>query len=738
DLKFNLVEKELITQKDLMVMPNMPRFFRENDKLFVSSKITNVSEKDLSGNSQLMLFDALTMKPVDAELKNSNSSKPFTVPKGQSTNIKWELTIPEGIQAVTYRVIATSGKFSDGEENTLPVMTNRMLVTESLPLPIRSKQTKEFKFTKLIESNKSNTLKHHKLTLEFTPNPVWYAVQALPYMIEYPYECVEQVFSRYYANSIASYIANSDPKIKRVFDAWKNTPGSEALLSNLEKNQELKSLLLEETPWVLDAQDESQRKRNVGLLFDLNLMANNIGCALRKLEDMQVYSGGWTWFKGMPEDRYITQHIITGFAHLDHLGVINLDNDYRVRNMEEKGDYYLDNQIRKDYEWIHKYYEKEHWDDNHLSYIQIQYLYMRSYFKDRFKLAGRNEEAFEYFKKQAEKYWLENNKYMQGMIALALYRYSVPDLPYGIIKSIKEHSLTSEELGMYWKENAGGYYWYEAPIEAQSLLIEAFDEITKDKQAVDDMRIWLLKQKQTQNWSTTKATCEAVYALLLRGVSWLAVESGVEIKVANEILDPKKIEGVKEEAGTGYFKTSWSSSEIKPEMGNISISKKDEGISWGAMYWQYFEQLDKITPHETPLKLKKKLFVERTTDSGKTIEPIDNSKIEVGDKIIVRIELRVDRDMEYIHMKDMRASGFEPINVLTSYKYQDGLGYVECTKDASTNFFVHWLPKGTYVFEYPLRATHEGDFSNGITTIQCMYAPEFASHSEGVRVKIEK
>ena len=247
----------------------------------------------------------------------------------------------------------------------------------------------------------------------------------------------------------------------------------------------------------------------------------------------------------------------------------------------------------------------------------------------------------------------------------------------------------------------------------------------------------MLKQKQTQDWKTTKATSEAICALLLKGSNLLASDKLVEIKLGNKKIDPRKIDGVNIEAGTGYFKTSWSGSEITPEMGEINVTKKDDGVAWGAVYWQYFEQLDKITKHKTPLYLEKKLFVEKITKSGKIIEPIDKNKLKVGDKVIVRIELRVDRDMEYVHMKDMRASGFEPMNVISRYKYQDGLGYYETTKDASTNFFMDYLRKGTYVFEYPLRVSHKGDFSNGITTIQCMYAPEFTSHSEGVRVVVE-
>ena len=194
----------------------------------------------------------------------------------------------------------------------------------------------------------------------------------------------------------------------------------------------------------------------------------------------------------------------------------------------------------------------------------------------------------------------------------------------------------------------------------------------------------------------------------------------------------------KVEAGTGYFKTAWSGGDIESEMGEVIITNENSTVAWGAVYWQYFEDLDKITPHETPLSLKKQLFVERNTPSGPVIEPFtEGAGLKVGEKIKVRIELRVDRDMEFVHMKDMRASAFEPVNVLSGYRYQDGLGYYESTLDASTNFFFDYLRKGTYVFEYPLVASQKGDFSNGITSIQCMYAPEFASHSEGMRVTVE-
>lgn len=737
DLKFGTIQKELQTQKDLMVIPNAPRFFRENDNIDFSAKISNLADKDLNGTAQLFLFDAITMKDVTASILGAAAQQSFSTKKGLSTSLSWPLTIPEGIGAITYKVVAKADNFTDGEEMAVPVLTNRMLVTETLPLPIRGNQIKTFRFEKLInQSNGSTTLRNHKLTLEFTSNPAWYAVQALPYLMEYPYECAEQTFSRFYANSIASHIANSSPKIKAVFNSWKTT-SPDALLSNLEKNQELKSLMLEETPWVLDAKDETERKKRVALLFDLNKMSNELGRAMKKLQKMQAPNGGWPWFEGMPDDRYITQHIITGMGHLDHLGVKSVRTDNATWNMVKDGAKYLDNRIREDYEWILKH-DKAHLDDDHIGYMQIQYLYARSYFKD-VPIDGRNQKAFDYYKGQAKKYWLSKGRYMQGMISLALHRYEDKVTPMAIIKSLKENSINSEEMGMYWKENYEGFYWYQAPIECQALLVEAFDEVANDKKAVDDLKVWLLKSKQTQDWKTTKATTEACYALLLRGTDWLATESNVDITVGDIKVDPKKMPDVKQEAGTGYFKTSWSGGDIKPKMGEVTVTKKDAGVSWGALYWQYFEQLDKITPAKTPLVLKKQLFLQKNTDAGLVIEPItEKTALKVGDKIKVRIELRVDRDMEYVQMKDMRASGFEPVNVISTYKWQDGLGYYESTRDAATNFFFSYLRKGTYVFEYPLVVSHNGNFSNGITSIQCMYAPEFSSHSEGIRVKVGK
>jgi uncharacterized protein YfaS (alpha-2-macroglobulin family) len=323
------------------------------------------------------------------------------------------------------------------------------------------------------------------------------------------------------------------------------------------------------------------------------------------------------------------------------------------------------------------------------------------------------------------------------MIALCLHRYGFEKEAKDIVAALKDIALISDEMGMYWKDNVSGYYWYQAPIETQALMIEAFDEVAQDLASVEEMKVWLLKNKQTNDWKTTKATTMAVYALFMRGTDLLSDDDIVDIYIGDR--DIKKFnENLQTEAGTGYFKHTFNSEEIQPIYGDVRVVRKKPGVSWGALYWQYFEDLDKITPSETPLKLKKQLFVVRNTPTGEVMMPIsNNAKLKPGDKIRVRIELRSDRDMEFVHMKDMRAAGFEPVNVISRYKYQGGIGYYESTKDASTDFFIDFLRKGIYVFEYDMRANLKGQFANGITTIQCMYAPEFTSHSEGVRVRVE-
>ncbi|RKE90975.1 alpha-2-macroglobulin family protein [Ichthyenterobacterium magnum] len=734
---------ETVTQKELMVIPNAPRFLRQGDIISLSTKIANLTDTALSGEAKLILTDAVSGEDITQKLEvlPTTEHAKFTVNAKGNTQVSWTLKIPDNVNAVQYKVIAKAGDFSDGEQNAMPVLTNRMLVTETLPMWIKSNEIRTFTLDKLASTgsaNASKTLKHHKLTLEMTSNPAWYAVQALPYLMEYPYDCNEQTFSRYYANALASHITNSNPRIQEVFNQWKSqdtsTGSATALISNLEKNEELKSILIQETPWLRDAQSETEQKKRIALLFDLNKMNNELKSAKQKLKSNQMANGAWAWFKGGRENRYITQHIITGFGHLKQL---NVSSNETESLMIHKAIYYLDAQFVQEYKNIKKYNKDADLNKDHLSYTQLHYLYMRSFFPE-LKKSKEVELITKYYHTQIQKYWLSRSLYAKGLMALVTNRIDDNKTASKILNSLRENSITNEELGMYWKSNSASWYWYQAPIETQALLIEAFAEIENDTETIDNLKIWLLKNKQTNRWKTTKATTEAVYALLLQGSDWLSVTEMVDVVLGGKTISPNTLEHVKAEAGTGYYKTSWNAQEIQPEMAEVTLTKKGKGIAWGSLYWQYFEDLDKITSAETPLQLKKKLFLKTNTGTGEELSEITSeTHLKIGDLVRVRIELQSDRNMEFIHMKDMRAAGLEPINVISKYKWQDGLGYYESTKDASTNFFFDNLPKGVYVFEYDLRVNNAGDMSNGITTIQSMYAPEFSSHSEGVRINVD-
>ncbi|MGE5425235.1 MAG: alpha-2-macroglobulin family protein, partial [Syntrophothermus sp.] len=736
DLKIGQITKEVVTQKDLMVFPNAPRFVRQGDTVVFSTGVVNLSDRALDGDVKLEISDPVTGLPLKMML--DEASRHFTIPAGQKIAASWKLAIPvdPSVSMMQYRITAVSGNFSDGEEKMIPVLTNRMMVTESVPLPVRGSGTFDFSFDKLKNLSKGKTLKNYRLTLEFASNPVWYAVQSLPVLDEPRYQSADAVFNTFYANSIAMNIANSDPAVKKVFESWKRlTP--EALLSNLEKNQELKSAVLDETPWVMEAKDESQQKQRIGELFDEANMNAKIKSSLSKLITLQRPEGGWSWFEGMTPSQYTTQQIVCGFGHLSHLGITDIRNDKEAGNMISKAVLFTDHELVRDYEWLKKNVKNFEKQDN-LSAQDVYYLYGRSYYLKDIPLEKSTQEAFDFYRRQAEKYWTKQSIYFQGMIALSLNRLGNKSLPAMIMKSLSEKALHSPEMGMYWAMNEG-YYWYEAPVETQALLIEAFDEVLADRASVDEMKIWLLKNKQTNGWKTGRATAEACYAMLLRGNNLLDANQKVTFEVGNEKIDPAKLADTRTEAGTGYFKLSWDGKEINPAMGDIKVTKTGDGVAWGAMYWQYFEDLDKITRAQSPLKLEKSVTVVTVTPSGPKLVPVTNATaLQPGDKLKIRVVVTADRDLEYVHLKDMRAGALEPVaeDAISGYRFREGLGYYQSVSDVAMNFFFDYLPKGTYVFEYPLVVNAAGNYSNGITTIQCLYAPEFGAHSEGVRIEV--
>jgi len=706
-----------VTQKKLMVRPNPPRFLRESDKLYFTARVVNMSDKKQVGKVQLDFKDLITEELVNEELSLTSHVRSFSIKAHTSKTFSWKVIVPKGMNPITYTVVAKTKEYSDGETDAIPVLSSRKYLTESYPLYVRGKQTKNFTFNRVKDVLDSKTAEPFKFTVQITSNPSWYAIQALPYLAEYPHECSEQIMNRLYANSIGKHIVNSNPRIEEVFNQWR---GTDAIKSNLEKNQDLKSVILLETPWVRQAERESMAKRNVGIFFEENRISQNINSAYNKLSKMQLSNGSWPWFPGGRSNPYITLYIVSNFGKLKNMGVdVDMSLAYKAIN-------YLD-------KWFMGVYDDlENKSKNNLTPLIAFYLYGRSFYLESRPISSSYREATTYFLNQAEKHWLELDfRLSQGYLALALKRFGRNKVPGEIMASIKERSVTDEEMGMFWRELEHSWWWYRAPIETQALIIEAFSEVTGDTIAVENCKVWLLKQKQTINWRTTKATSDAVYALLLRGEDFLSSNKLVRVYLGEKEVTPEKVE-----AGTNFYEKQYFKEEIQNDFSDIKVTKEDKGIAWGGVYLQYFEELSAITSHATNLKLKKELFIKNTTKRGKVISPLPKT-VNVGDLLTVRVVLKVDRDMEYVHLKDMRGSGLEPVDVLSYYRYQDGLSYYQSTKDVATHFFISYLPKGTYVFEYDLRVQHKGVYQSGIAEIQCMYAPEFSSHSESILLNVK-
>ncbi|KAF2509698.1 TonB-dependent receptor plug domain-containing protein [Flavobacterium arcticum] len=722
-----------LTQKDLMIMPNMPRFLREGDEITITAKVTNMTAEVKIGNAMLQLYDAATMQPIDEEALQTAQVQPFNLGVKANTTVSWKIKVPLGLQGVQYKVVAKSGDFSDGEESILPVFSNRTLVTESIPLWVKGNTVKEYTLENL-KNNTSSTLVHHGITLEYTSNPAWIALQSLPYLMEFEHECSEQLFSRYYANAIATHILESNPKIAEVFGSWRKSDKS---LSKLEQNEELKSIIMAESPWMLDNQSDEERKNRIALLFELDKMKTALKINLNKLDNRQMASGGYAWFEGGNENEYITRHIMAGLGHINKLGIVDEENT--IDGITKTGVKFIDDLFWK------RYKERER-DKNKSKYSfidsakELHYHYARSFYLEQYPMNDSLKKTTQKHLDIYKKNWLNYSLYEKGLTALVLQRYGEEETAKIIVQSLRDTSANNDENGMYWLSNKAGWHWYNSPIETQALLIEAFTEIDNDTKAVDGMKVWLIKNKQNKNWPTTKSTTEAVYALMMTGSDWLSVKDSTTITLGSTTTFNKKMQENEKEAGTGYIKMHWQGSEVTKDMAALTIENKTEVPGYGGLYWQYFEDADKVkTVQKGIMNLSRELFVKVTTTNGVKLKKVtDDNPMKIGDKVTMRLVLDIKEDMEYVHLKDVRAAAFEPVDVLSKYEYKDGLGYYRSTRDAATHFFFDRINKGTYVLEYDVRVNNIGEFSNGISTIQSMYAPEFSGHSEGIRVKTEE
>lgn len=702
DMLFGQVEKSVITSKEFMVSTNLPRFVRTGDKVVLQATINNLTPEVQQGEAYLELFDPSTEKVI------SKQQVPFNVKTQENQTVSFEFTAPENTDLLGCRIVASSANFSDGEQHVLPVVPDATLVTQTLPIFTNKSGEQAFKLSV------PKGIKPYRLTLELTANPIWYAVLALPTINTPQTENVTEITASYYVSMLASAIANANPRITNAIRNWMQQPDA-ALNSPLEKNQELKSVLLQLSPWMTEAQTQTQQMHSLGELLDVNRQNYISQQAIDKLAELQNEDGGWSWFKGFYSSTFMTENVLEAMARLVSLNVTS--HPEQVKEMQIKALKFLDKQIQASYKHTKT-----------AGYSEILYLYTRSAYRD-IPLTDALE-AHKYYLGQLETSWTKLSLYEKALTASALYRYGKTDIAKQIIRSLKEYSTTTAEMGMYWANNRSTLYTNSA-IQTHVAIMSAFREIEGNSTDTELMKQWLLRQKQTQSWGSTPATVDAIYALLLTGNNQLASQEELTVK-----LGGKNLNVTPEESQLGYIKQSFTGKEITSKMTNVTITKQQQQVSWGGLYMQYFEKLNKITNHSGGISVNKQLFIQQESDNGNTLTPLAGQELKVGDRICIRITVNNDQDMQFVHLKDLRAGCFEPTEQLSGNRWQENLMYYQETTDVATNFFFDFLPKGTHVFEYTVWIAQSGTYQDGISTLQCIYAPQYSANSNAGSITI--
>ena len=715
DLKVGTLNKTFTTSKPLMIMSDMPRFVYENDTLWVVANVIKTTDNsqqstDLDNSfAKLEIFDALTMEPLDMILSEQEIAM-NEISAGNSESVRWKVAINNSTNLLAMRFSVSSEDFSDAEQHLLPVLSDEVFMTETYPLIVRENSEKTFDFDFQNESERN-----YGLTLNTCANPVWYAIQSLPYLSQETGQYADAAFNIFYANSLASYIAHNIPNLLNYIKKWElETP--DALMSALQRDENLKAIMLQETPWVMEAKSEAEQKAMLANLFDINTLRNKTDETLNLIKEKQSVNGGWSWFPNMPESPFITQYILGGFGRLYKMDVIKslTASQQKYSDIISKNAIkYLCNDIIEDYD-LYKDYK------NISNNSTVNKLYALSFFD--FNEDYKYKNAKDFFIKHLKEYWQHFNFGTQAKIALILYRNGDKGIARLIMKSLKERARKNENLGMYWSSN----------VSENTIIMEAFKEINPDKNLLNEMKMWLLCNKRTNMWENAQTTVDAIYALVFYETTRLQDNKTTSIEDNTGLLVEIKNDNNSSDFMNQYF---WNSEEMK-DFKDIKVNNETDNIIWGGLFRQYFVSLDEVRKHETPLKVERNIYVERVNEEGTYLVPIDNDDIKVGDKIVVNLNIESSQDMEFVFLKDMRAACLEPVEQMSRYRYQDGMLYYQSNSDTFMGFYFDRLPKGRHQVSYSMFVTKEGDFSNGYALIQCMYAPEFSAYSEGMRIKV--
>ena len=710
NVDYGKIEATATASKEFMLQPNMPRFVRVGDKANIAASLMNLSDKGVKGTVRMELFNPETEKVFYSQKQK------FDVKGGETGHVNFTFEVSDKYTVMACRMVADGDTFSDGEQRYIPVLTDKQWVTETVPLNVNGEGAHTFSLENLFNKH-SKTASEQRLTVEFTAHPAWYAVQALPVVANPQNEDALSWATAYYAHSLAAFIVKENPRIKQVFDSWKAQGGTkETFMSNLQKNQELKNILLAETPWLTEATNEAEQKQRIATLFDLNTMNSQLAVSVEKLGELQNADGAWSWYKGMQGSRYVTTQVMEMLVRLNAL--THQDADSRMQPMIQKGFEYLGKQAAEEYKSM-KEAEKKGAVGLRPSEQVLRYLYICA-------LDGKapvDEKVNRYFIDKLSGEGKELTIYEKALGAIILQQAGKVAEAKLFMQSLMEYSVVTDEMGRYFDTPKARYSWFSYKIPTEVAAMEAIQRITKDTKAIDEMKRWLLKQKQTQTWETPIATADAVYALMATGASdLLANTGGVEITLGKEVIRTPADDAI------GYIKKTVSGDVMNIK--KVSVDKEGTGMGWGAVYAQYLESMDQISGQGNGLSVSRQLY--------KGDEALNESApLKVGDKITVRLTVKADRDMDFVQIKDDRAACMEPLQAVSGFRWSNGLGYYQATKDASTQFFIDQMRKGTYVIEYQVYVNRTGEYQAGIATVQSAYAPEFGGHTGGYRVMVE-
>jgi hypothetical protein len=669
DLKVGNFEKTIVTQQPLMIMADMPRFAYDEDTLWLVANVINLSDKALTPSAKLEVFDD-NDNIVNLLISDQNINME-PIPAGQSRSVRWNVAMQKDLNILKFRFSAITDGFSDAEQHEMPILSTEVYLTQTFALTAKAYTVKEYNFDINHEGERN-----HKITLHFNENPLWAAIHAMPYVAEGDEKYAMTAFYRYFVNEMALQIMESHPEIaEKLENTYKNDT-----LSELQKYEDLKAIILQETPWVLEAQHEAAQRAAIAKLFDAESVRSNIQSAYNLLASKQTPNGGWSWIEGCPESVLITQYILAGLGQLG-------TND----EISEKAFHFIENEVIDEY---NKLDTKKKKNDCHCSWTIMRNLYAMSYFS--YKTSSKFDTAKEFYLKKLHQDWKLFGFEERAYIALILNRNGDKKIAKTIVKSLREFAIKNE-LGMYWR-NCG--------LTAEVHILEAFNEINPIVEEIDAMRLWILTQKRTNMWENERASVEAILALVNTGSDW--TEDG---NVTLTINDKEVVQ---------------ETSLQLPDDENIhaTIDNKSGHVAWGGLYRQYFVPIDNVQQHNDAMKISCELVIEK------------DGKLKIGDKVKIVITFENKQDMEFVYLKDLRGACFEPKEQISQYHYDNGMWYYQSTSDVAMEFFIEYLPKGKHTVSYEVYMTKDGSFSAGYSQIQCQYTPEFGAYSNGMRISV--